>query len=155
MKNIIILLSVFTLISCSKEQSPEELEAFKLGSSLSPIVCEGYGIFENQQYDCGWKRGYTDWVYHYNSVVDGYEYSECYKIRVIQSDGTTISILWNTTHNSVMLIQQTQNQYQSYYNNLFNNTTGDFNQGKIAGYLAGRGQQPYAANDGDNEDVCD
>lgn len=140
----ILLLAVFVFMSCSKGDDPEE---FIVAEGKGIVICDGYGIFENQLYDCGWKRGYEDWVYHYNSVVNGSGYPECYLIRTVQYANGEVSLVWNTIDNSYALIQQTQNQYQSYFDTLLSNQEGDFNQGKIAGYLAGRGQLPYAAND--------
>ncbi|TAI48963.1 hypothetical protein [Flagellimonas allohymeniacidonis] len=154
MKKLFVMLAVFAVsISCSENEIENPVQVSEeptATNALGPIVCTGYGIFSNSVYDCGWRRGYEDWVFHYNSVVTQQSYPPCYKIRIVVGSGT-VGIKWNTALFAQQIIQQTQNQYQTYYNNLFNNTVGDFNQGKIAGYLAGRGQEPYTAN---SEDVC-
>ena len=150
MKKFVSLLTVIAFISCSEEQ-PEQLNSVELNGPIIQI-CQGYGIFPNQQYDCGWKRGYDDWVFHYNSVVADAGYPDCHKIRVITQSGGTVGIVWTDTSLAQQFIQQTQNLYQGYYNDLAaNQTSSTFSQGQFAGYSAGRGQQPYAAN---NEDVC-
>jgi len=142
-----VLFSVMFVFSCSTEQ--EDLEVLE-STKLIAIQCQGYGIFSNHTYDCGWKRGYEDWVFQYNTIVQSYGLPECNKIQVVTTNGT-VRMIFNNTDNSVNLIQATINTYQSYYNNLFNNTAGDWNQGKIAGYLAGRGQMPYSGN---NSPIC-
>jgi len=154
----LLFLAIFLILtSCSSEDNLEtDSEILNARTLRGPIIntCTGYGLFvstHGQQYDCGWKRGYDDWVAHYNWVASNYDYPQCAKIRVIIGSGT-VGILWSDTSISQTIIQQTQNTYQNYYNNLAaNQQSSDFAQGQFAGYAAGRGQQPYVAN---NEDTC-
>lgn len=156
MKKVLLLLSVFLAFSCSKEEvqnqeSSEELKVANFERTLIPTECSGYGIYDNEEYDCGWKIGYDDWVAHYNYVVNGGNYPECYNIRVatyIYNSETHVTIEWQTVDNSMAIIQEAQNNNWPYYNNLYNiSYPTDRDKGQQDGYAAGRGQQPYAAND--------
>ena len=169
MKSINFIIAVlFLCLSCSTENEiPEEsfeaIEAVQATIILpqnppadSPPDCDGYGIFEDKQYDCGWKRGYGDWVYHYNWVASNYDLPSCYKYEIKEVKDRNgnflgVRILGGSSHYTAMLIQEVQNTFQSYYEALFENSEGSWNQGKIAGYLAGRGQQPYA---GTSSEAC-
>lgn len=161
---------MFLLIlnSCSSENDletdPEILNAISL---QSPIInqCTGYGLFvdtHGQQYDCGWKRGYEDWVYHYNSVAT----DPCSKIRIDieeetdEINGTTyvtsVKTITRNIDNSPSIINAAKNLYQTYYNNLTANRNNSFfNMGQFAGYNAGRGQVPYAADPNNTADCND
>ncbi|WP_108246060.1 hypothetical protein [Muricauda brasiliensis] len=158
MKKVILFSALFVLFSCSQENLQTDSEIHAVSAQLPVRECDGYDIFPNEQYDCGWKRGYTDWVYHYNYVAADYDYPQCYKIRVIENDAhnpKTVSILWTTTAQAHSLIQLTQNTFQDYYDDLAalsaNQPNNDYVQGQFAGYAAGKGQLPYAPND---EDTC-
>ena len=162
-----LLFFMFLLIlnSCSPENDletdPEVLNAISL---QSPTVnqCTGYGLFvdtHGQQYDCGWKRGYEDWVYHYNSVAS----EPCSKIRVdlgVETDeinGTTYTTSVKTKtgkiDNSPFIIEEAIRLYQTYYNNLTANRNNSFfNMGQYDGYNAARGQMPYVDDPGNDVD---
>ena len=161
-----ILLFIFlnTFISCESEkidfeESNTNLEATNLKTSNLLVVdhtgqnddCVGYGFYENKQFDCGWHRGYSDWVYHYNWVVTSSgidDNVECKKIRNIQYNSTkkgftSEKIYVNYT---MSIINQVNNIFQEYYENLGQNQfKDDFSAGMFAGYQAGRGQVPYSA----------
>lgn len=150
MKNLVTFFLIVIFISCSNEnlQSEPELKTTEL-NGLIPKECDGYNIFPNEQYDCGWKRGYTDWVYHYNYVAADYDnYTECYKIEIVQNSDNTVRLIWKSTNNSHNIIQTTKNLFQDYYDDLAaNQQNSDFALGHFVGYAAGRGQQPYAPID--------
>ena len=155
---------LFGLISCDTEEitmedSNADLNATSLKSSGIIVIddtpdddnCAGYGFYENKQFDCGWYRGYSDWVYHYNWVVTssgGSSEVECKKIRYITYDSNkkAFSSKSFTVDGSQAVIQQVQNIFWGYYVNLGNNQfKDDFSAGMYAGYQAGRGQVPYSA----------
>lgn len=155
---------LFGLISCDTEEvtlddSNTDLNATNLKGSGIIVIddtddgednCTGYGFYENKQFDCGWYRGYSDWVYHYNWVVTssgGSSEVECKKIRNFKYDKkkkvfTTEEFV---VDGSQAVIQKVQNTFWEYYVNLGNNQfKDDFSAGMYAGYQAGRGQVPYS-----------
>ena len=148
---VIICFSIFVAFSCSFDNQSEAPEDTLNAVSLQgPTInqCTGYGLFENAQFDCGWKRGYGDWVYHYNRTVDDYDYDPCDKVYIRELNGN-YWLYAGQTDATWDIIQITQNNNQSYYNDLFNDLSTDFLRGKADGYQWGRGQEPLAAADPD------
>lgn len=161
MKKILFILLTLVAFSCSKDdvqnqQKSEEFNVADLRVIIEPSECSGYGLFENKEYDCGWKTGYDDWVAHYNAVVNARNYPECYEIRLVSytSNGENhVTLEWQTVNNSMEIIEEAQNNNWTYYNNLYSITNPtDRELGQQAGYSAGRGKQPFAANDSES---CD
>jgi hypothetical protein len=147
MKKLFLLIAtILAISSCSSEEEIEQLSDIKLLEKTLLTNCDGYGFFSDPEYDCGWKRGYTDWVYHYNTTVNQLNYDPCNKIRVVTLNGSA-SLVAGQTSASHSIIQLTQNNNQSYYDNLFDDLSTEFLKGKAAGYSIARGQQPYAAAD--------
>ena len=152
MKNLFLFIAVLVMISCSSNEITEQTaEAIDQKST-----CNGYGVSENVEYDCGWKRGYDDWVYHYNRTVDDLGYDPCHKVQVLVVEPVESEEIYRIrlvygaqTDFTATIIQVTQNNNQSYYNDLFNDLSTDFLRGKADGYQWGRGQEPLAANDPD------
>lgn len=157
MKKCLLILSVLLAFSCSKEemnseQSTEVLEVVNF--SGAPIIiseCSGYGIYQDQEYDCGWKIGYEDWVAHYNYVVESENHPECYKVLVVTytyNGEERVTTKWQNVDNSYAIIQEAQNNNTTYYNNLYSDSNPSTRKlGQQDGYAAGRGQQPIVAND--------
>ena len=158
MKKLSVLFVLILAASCSSENPQDEISAPIEATNIVINQCQqGYGIFSNPQYDCGWKAGYEQWVDQYNWVATNYNYPQCAKIRIVTTTGVnggsgTVGILWSDTAISQQIIQQTQNENWHWYNMLAaNQQNSDYAQGNFDGYAAGRGQQPYVAND---DDVC-
>jgi len=150
MKHLFLALLILIVSSCTVEDANEQsidntTQAEELKISYKSTGC-GFGIFSNQEYDCGFKRGYGDWVYHYNTTVRNYEYDPCDEIRIIQN-GQTVGIAAGKTDATSHIIQITQNNNQGYYNDLFNDLSTDYLKGKADGYSFGRGQEPITASD--------
>ncbi|GAA3512952.1 hypothetical protein GCM10022393_28470 [Aquimarina addita] len=146
MKNLFLFATILLLVSCSGDETNEQvLET----SNLSFSTCDGYGVFDNVDYDCGWKRGYGDWVYHYNITVAQYNYDPCEEIRIVGTDGGIFTLYAGQTDASHAIIGLTQNNNQAYYDDLFDDLSTDYLKGKAAGYQWGRGQEPLAAADPD------
>jgi len=159
----LLFLTIFLfLTSCSSENNLEtDSEILNATSLRAPKnkPCDGYGLFvstHGQQYDCGWKRGYEDWVYHYNSVAKSEGFDACSELRIgveektnenFGTERTTVNTITRNVDNSPMIISRVIAEYQTYYNNLTakRNTTS-FNMGQFAGYNAGRWQVPYVAD---------
>lgn len=149
------------LFSCSVNDdvvlAEEELNATSFRGPVinvpTPGECDGFDIFPNEQFDCGWKRGYTDYVYHYNSIVSDDGLAACDRIRlgsrtVIDAFGRKkIEIIYRSVDNSPTIINRVKNLYRPYYDALAGRQfNSDFDRGQFAGYLAGLDQVPYAAN---------
>jgi len=156
----LLFLTIFLfLTSCSSEDNLEtDSEIFNAISLQGPKIntCTGFDLFvstHGQQYDCGWKRGFEDWVYHYNSVANSEGFDACSELRIgveeetnenFGTERTTVKTITRNVDNSPMIISRTIAQYQTYYNNLTaNRNNSSFNMGQYAGYNAGKGQVPY------------
>ncbi len=155
-KMLFLPMALLALIACENEEEPllEDPTAEELTSHNATIVvggnnCDGYGIFSNKQYDCGWKRGYTDWVYHYNYAAQGISNVECAEIRYLKYDSKkkTFSSASLRVDTSPRVISTAKSIFATYYNNLVQNQNKSFFAlGQFAGYSAGRGQVPYSAD---------
>ncbi|WP_299901486.1 hypothetical protein [uncultured Aquimarina sp.] len=140
---LILTLVLVTIYSCSTEDANDSLNQQNLNPEINQKSSCGFGLFPNQEYDCGFQRGYSDWVYHYNTTVRNYNYDPCEEIRIVTPNGT-VGIAAGKTNASSNIIQITQNNNQGYYNDLFDDLSTEFLKGKAAGYSFGRGQEPLS-----------
>lgn len=167
MKNIFFYSILLLLCACSTDpiEQTDELITSNFEHVLIPWDTDGYGIFSNEQFDAGWKRGFGDWAYQYNRTVQNYNYSACSNaliVTYVHAVGSSVPTATEDPRdfvkletreltNSFAIAQRTKNDFRSYYNNLFStppNSRSDWERGKIAGYLAYYGQAPLAANGG-------
>lgn len=131
-----VLLLVFGLSSCIDEAT-NELNIEDEGSFLIN-QCEGFGIYSNQQYDCGWKRGYDDYVFQYNHIVNRESYGKCFEI--VSWNGQSLTS--DKVSSGYFIPQKVWNefaQYRSYITQQQSNNS--FAQGKFDGWMSASGQE--------------
>lgn len=149
MKKVFVALCLVGMLSsCSEEESTVDLDTeLKSVNSTASSSC-GWGIYDNEEYDCGFKRGYDDWVFHYNYVAESLGYGECSKIRLATGSGS-VRITTSESRHSLTIIQAAKSTFSGYWNNLVaNGNANDFKRGQLAAYMNARNQQPFSELNG-------
>jgi hypothetical protein len=175
MKKIVLvsmILSLF-LFSCSKESvfeqevSPDvstELINSRQTNGLKRVIQEpveriGYGIFDNTEYDYGWKVGYKDALQYKKHFVETHVNFSCFgffwEIKVVENPETherkyfyehDVKFYECAQINEVMVLQAMKNSYsvQSYLNTLYaKKDLSDCNRGMYDGFKLLLNASPY------------
>ncbi len=150
--------------TAESEEAGQNPTIFQPGSGPNlpipiPTVCEGYDIFANKEFDCGWKRGFDDYVFHYNLIVNELGLAQCFTTRTLQYSSGQIPTTQDPVPGKITLQSgsiptgydipfRVRQRFANYINNLAaNRNNNSFTRGQFAGYHAILGHVPLSAND--------
>lgn len=164
MKKSILILTILSISilfsSCNKDDILEDTNNSKSvteePTSASKFVCTsgGFGLFQDQVYDCNYARGVKKYVEDYNQIIVDYNISECATLRVISSGNGSITSESYSINNSDEILDLMRTVYASTYNYCNSISIGNQSHPDEAwkqGYLTFWGSQPLSQNP---EDDC-
>lgn len=104
----------------------------------------------NEDYDCGWTRGYYDYAYHYNYIANLHNYGNCYEMLVgnLSPSSTSDPVLFTVPISSGYIIPNlVKSEFKDFYNMLSSKqNNSDYDLGRFHGYIAFRNSEPLSTN---------